>query len=91
MFALNLTLKLLCVTVADADIGSLKSLHTFLQKHLYPMLLKCEQNRVVLTTRYLRFLTKNKTKQKQTNKAKMDFLKPCLIKFGRHLEICFCS
>ena len=31
IFAVKLTLKLFRVTVADADIGSLKSLHTFLK------------------------------------------------------------
>ena len=30
IFAVNLMLKLFCVTVANADIESLKSLHTFL-------------------------------------------------------------
>ena len=41
-FAVNLTLKLFRVTVADADIGNLKSLHTFLSKYLYHMLVKFE-------------------------------------------------
>ena len=35
-------LKLFRFTVADADDGSLKSLHTFLKKYLYPMLVKFE-------------------------------------------------
>ena len=35
IFAVNMTLKLFRVTIAYADIGSLKSLHTFLNKYLY--------------------------------------------------------
>ena len=35
---------------AGADIGSLKSLHTFLTKCLYRMPVKFEQNRMVQTT-----------------------------------------
>ena len=37
------------VTIADADIGSLKSLHTLFDKYLDHMLVKFEQNRVVRT------------------------------------------
>ena len=40
IFAVNLPLKLFRATVANADIGSVKSLHTFLKKYLYPMLVK---------------------------------------------------
>ena len=40
--AVNLLLKLFRATVANADIGSLKSLHTFLAKYLYYMLVKFE-------------------------------------------------
>ena len=36
-FAVNSSLKLFRATVAVADIGSLKSLHTFLEKCLYHM------------------------------------------------------
>ena len=50
-FAVNLRLKLFPAAVANADIGGLKSLHTFLQKRLYHMLVKSEQNRMVQTTR----------------------------------------
>ena len=39
------------VTIADADIGSLKSLHTLFGKYLDHMLVKCEQNRMVRTVR----------------------------------------
>ena len=49
MFAVNLPLKLFPATVANADIGSLKSLHTFLKTCLYHMLVKFEQNRMVKT------------------------------------------
>ena len=34
IFAVNLTLKLFRATVANADIGSLKSLHTLFEKNL---------------------------------------------------------
>ena len=50
-FGVDLPLKLFRATVANADIGSLKSLHTFLTKCLYHMLVKFEQNRMVQTTR----------------------------------------
>ena len=51
IFAVNLPLKLFRATVANADIESLKSLHTFLTKCLYHMLVKFEQIRIVRTTR----------------------------------------
>ena len=60
-FAVNLPLKPFPATVANADIGSLKSLHAFLKTYLYHMLLKFEQNRMVQTThKSLSFLTKNR-------------------------------
>ena len=37
------------VTIADADIGSLKSLHTLFDKYLDHMLVKFEQNRMLQT------------------------------------------
>ena len=37
------------VTIADADIGSLKSFHTLFDKYLDLMLVKFEQNRMVQT------------------------------------------
>ena len=40
-------LGILCYHIADADIGSLKSLHTLFDKYLDHMLVKFEQNRVV--------------------------------------------
>ena len=51
IFAVNLSLKLFPATVANADIGSLKSLHTLFDKYLDHMLVKFEQNRMVQTTR----------------------------------------
>ena len=39
------------VTIADADIGILKSLHTLFDKYLDHMLVKFEQNRMVWTIR----------------------------------------
>ena len=37
------------ITIADTDIGSLKSLHTLFDKYLDHMLVKFEQNRMVPT------------------------------------------
>ena len=48
-FAVNLPLKLFSATVPNADIGSLKSLDTFLKECLYHMLVKFEHNRIVET------------------------------------------
>ena len=49
-------------TVADADIGSLKSLHILFDKYLNHVVVKFEQNRMVRTIQNLRvfffFLTK---------------------------------
>ena len=44
------------VTIADADIGSLKSLHTLFDKYLDHMLVKFEQNRMVWTTHMHNFV-----------------------------------
>ena len=52
----NLPLKLFPATVANADIRSLKSLHTFLKECLYHMLVKFKQNRMVQTTRNFELL-----------------------------------
>ena len=54
------------ITIADADIGSLKSLHTLFDKYLNHKLVKYEQNRMVQTAqnfelfdkKWLTFLTK---------------------------------
>ena len=51
IFAVDLPRKLFRATVANADIGSLKTLHRFLKKCLYHMLVKFEQNRMVQITR----------------------------------------
>ena len=51
IFAVNLPLKLFRTIIANADIESLKSLHTFLTKCLYHMLVEFEQIRIVQTTR----------------------------------------
>ena len=69
IFAVNLPLKLFPATVANADIGSLKSLHTLFNKYLDHMLVKFEQNCMVQTTRNLELFDK-----------KMGFLKPLLTK-----------
>ena len=37
------------ITIADADIGSLKSIHTLFGKYLDRMLVKFDQNRMVRT------------------------------------------
>ena len=50
IFVVNLPLKLFPATVANADIGSLKSLHTLFDKYLDHMLVKFEQNPMVQTT-----------------------------------------
>ena len=59
IFAVNLPLKLFRDTIVNADIESLKFLHTFLTKCLYHMLVKCEQIRIVRTTRNLELFDKN--------------------------------
>ena len=69
IFAVNLPLKLFPATIAYAEIESLKSLHKFLKKCLYHMLVKFEQNRMDQTTRNFDFFYK-----------KPGFLKPFLTK-----------
>ena len=53
-------LKLFPATIANADIGSLKSLHTLFDKYLDHMLVKFEQNRMVQITRNLELFAKKK-------------------------------
>ena len=65
IFGVNLPFKLFPATVANADIRSLKSLHTFHRKCLYHVLVKFEQNRMVQTTQNFEFFDK-----------KTGFLKP---------------
>ena len=50
ILAVNLPLKLFRATIDNGDIAILKSLHTFLTKCLYYMLVKFEQIRIVPTT-----------------------------------------
>ena len=64
IFAVKFSLKLCPATIANANIiGSLKSLHTFLKKCLYHILLKFKQNLLMVqTTRnFERFEKKKKT------------------------------
>ena len=70
VFAVNLPLKLFHATIANADIGSLKSLHTFLTKCLYHMLVKCEQNRMVQITRNFELFDNNNKKKKRIKKKR---------------------
>ena len=49
IFAVNLQLKHFPATIANADIGSLKSLHTLFDKYLDHLLVKFEQNCMVQT------------------------------------------
>ena len=63
-FCSKFAIQLFRVTVANADIGSLKSLHTFRKKCLYQMLIKFEQNRIWSKLHeILSFLTKKKKKK----------------------------
>ena len=52
-------LKLFRATVANADIGCLKSFHTLFDKHSDHMLVKFEQNCIVQTTRNFELFDKN--------------------------------
>ena len=47
------------INIADADIGSFKSLHTLFDKYFDHILVKFEQNRMVWTIQILSLLTKN--------------------------------
>ena len=42
-FAVNMPLELFPATVANADIGNVKSLHTFLKNYFYHTLVKFDQ------------------------------------------------
>ena len=57
-FCINLPLKLFRATVANADLGILKSLQTILKTCLYHVLVKFEQNRTVQTTRNFELFVK---------------------------------
>ena len=56
-------------TVANADIRSLKSLHTFLKEYLYHMEVKFKQSRMVQTARNFELF--DKKTNKQTNKKRI--------------------
>ena len=60
IFSVNLPLKLFPATDANADIGNLKSLHIFLWKWLYHILVKSEQNWMAQTTRNFELFDKKK-------------------------------
>ena len=66
----NLESKRFPTAVDNADIWSLKSLHTFFEKCLYHILMKFEQNCMVQTARNFELFDKkqNRTKQNKTNK-----------------------
>ena len=66
-FYSKFAVKLFPTVVANDDVGSLKSLHTFLQICLYQMLVEFEQNREVQTTRNFDFFETQK-KQNKTKK-----------------------
>ena len=59
-FYSKFAVKLFHVTVANADIGSLKSLRTFHEKMCVPHASEFEQNRMVQTTRKFELLDKKK-------------------------------
>ena len=48
-FPFGVSDRVLCIIIADVDIGSLKSLHTLFEKYLDHMLVKFEQNGMVRT------------------------------------------
>ena len=58
IFAVNLPLKPFFATIANADIGTLNSLHKFLKKCLSHTLVEFEQNSMVQTTQKFELLTK---------------------------------
>ena len=57
----KLPLTLFRASVANTDIGSLKSLHRFLLKCLHHMLAKFERNRMVQTIKNCEFFDQKKT------------------------------
>ena len=79
------------VTIADADIGSLKSLHTLFDKYLDHILGKFEQNGIVRNNKTFKLFDKKKKKKKKKkkekkkkminhfDKAKMPFLKDVFV------------
>ena len=61
IFAVNLPLKLFPITIANANIKRLKSLHTLFDKCLDHMLVKFERHFMVQTTRNFELFDKKKT------------------------------
>ena len=57
---IDFSARVFYITFADADIGSLKSLHTLLDKYLDSMLLKFEQNRLGRTIQNFELFRKKK-------------------------------
>ena len=81
-------LKLFPATVANADIGSLKPLHTFLKRCLYHMLVKFEQNCTVQTTQnFTLFDTKQKREQNITEFCKTIFDKALTLFWTTFLKL----
>ena len=72
IFGVNLPLKLFPATVANDDIRSLKSLHTFLKDCLYHMLLKFEQNLMIQSTRHFELFMKKKQTKNRFSKTIFD-------------------
>ena len=65
-FAENLPLlTIFPATVANADIGSLKSLYTLFDKYLYHLLEEFEQNCMVQSTRNFELFDKKNKKKKK--------------------------
>ena len=86
-FCCKFAIKTLRSTVANTDIRSLKSLHTFLKKCLYHVLVKFKQNRMVQTTQnvdvefsFFFFFF-----------FKLGFFITILTKSWHHFGRCFCS
>ena len=81
IFTVNLPLELFRVTIANADIESLKSLHTFLKKMFVPHASK------IWTKSY----GPNYKKFWAFWQKKKQVLKPFLTKHWRYFGRCFCS
>ena len=78
IFVVNLPLKLFRATVANADIRSLKSPHTFRKTCLYHMLVKFEQNRIAQTTRNFELFDKKRVFYNHFDKELTPFWKTFL-------------
>ena len=57
-------LPLLTLTVTDADIGSLKTLHTLFDKYLDHMLVNFERNRMIQNVQHFKLFPKQNKKKK---------------------------